>query len=215
MAGSPKTITFAVDLNDNANAWAAKCRAALAADAAVSGKFAVSGATNAIILTALVGAANDATLNMALDNDTCTGITTAATSANTTWGITPGTVNVRLVGAGTVASTAVPFTTNNAYTPAAVTAVNCDGKTTAHVYVTVAVTDLRSAPTLSIIPFLKNYTSGNFSQGELQAVTLLTALGKSLSQVFDIDVCGASGLVVLVDAIGGQGAAATIHVELS
>jgi hypothetical protein len=60
--------------------------------------FAVSGATTAVILTRRqaitvptgtlnIYSANDATLNISLDNDTSTGITTAATSANTTAGV--------------------------------------------------------------------------------------------------------------------------------
>jgi hypothetical protein len=58
--------------------------------------FTVGGSTTAISLTRLATdtvddlsfyAANDATLNISLDNGTCTGITTAATSANTTAGV--------------------------------------------------------------------------------------------------------------------------------
>jgi hypothetical protein len=39
------------------------------------------GATDKVILTRTVPIANDATLNISLSNGTCTGITTAATSA--------------------------------------------------------------------------------------------------------------------------------------
>lgn len=98
MTGSPKAIAVAVLENDTASDWAAKVREALAADAAVSAKFAVSGATDKIILTAKTPAANDTSLNIALDNgagDTgCTGITTAASSANTTAGVAYDTVSV-------------------------------------------------------------------------------------------------------------------------
>lgn len=100
MTGSPKTIDVAVLSGDTASDWAAKVRTALAADAAVSALFNVSGGGAAIVLTrkptnsysvkgASVGVypANDATLNISLDNGTCTGITTAATSANTTSGV--------------------------------------------------------------------------------------------------------------------------------
>lgn len=106
MTGSPKTISVAVENGDTASVWAGKVRTALAADAAVSALFDVGGATTAITLTrkatgtlTLQGtsysqyAANDATLNISLDNGTCTGITTAATSANTTAGVlTSGTL---------------------------------------------------------------------------------------------------------------------------
>jgi hypothetical protein len=214
MTGSPKTINVTVEIGDNAAAVAGKIRTALAADSAVAALFGVSGTGATVVLTKLAGAANDATLNISVDNGTCTGLTTAATSANTTWGIDPGKVNVRLVGTG-AATNADPFKFNNAYTPASVAAINCDGKTTAHVLIKLAVTDLRSAPTLVLLPFLKNYTSGDFVQHTAQTITLLTAAGKCLEQTFDVDVNGASGFVVLIDTITGEGAACTIHVELS
>lgn len=100
MIGSPKTISVAVLVDDTASDWAEKVRTALAADTDVAAKFDVSGSTTSIVLTRKATssytvpggtlslyAANDATLNISLDNDTCTGITTAATSANTTAGV--------------------------------------------------------------------------------------------------------------------------------
>jgi len=100
MTGSPKTLDVAVASTDTASEWAAKVRAALAADADVSALFSISGTGADIVLTrkadfsaTVSGAtvsvypANDATLNVSLDNGTCTGITTAATSADTTAGV--------------------------------------------------------------------------------------------------------------------------------
>jgi hypothetical protein len=100
MTGSPKTISVAVLASDTAATWAGKVRTALAADADVSALFTSGGSTTAISLTRKatstytvngtsvpVYPANDATLNISLDNGTCTGITTAATSANTTAGV--------------------------------------------------------------------------------------------------------------------------------
>jgi len=96
LAGSPLDVTFAVT-DEVAADWATLCRAALTANTAVAAMFDVSGTTTSIILTRkplatyTIGGdtvemayANDATLNIALDNDTSTGITTAATSTNTT-----------------------------------------------------------------------------------------------------------------------------------
>ena len=94
MTGSPKTISVAVLIGDLAAAWAAKVRAALAADSAVAALFTVSGAGASIVLTRKTAAANDTSLNIALDNDTCTGITPAASSANTTAGVAYDTVSV-------------------------------------------------------------------------------------------------------------------------
>lgn len=100
MTGSPKTIDVPVLNGDTAAVWAGKVRTALAADTDVSALFTVSGSILSIVLTrkatktyTLRGAsvplyaANDSTLNISLDNGTCTGITTAATSTNTTAGV--------------------------------------------------------------------------------------------------------------------------------
>ena len=97
LTGSPLAISVAVALSDTPTLWAAKVRTALAADAAVGAMFDISGATTAIILTRKAKAsynigpdtvdisyANDATLNVAIANDTSAGITAAASSVNTT-----------------------------------------------------------------------------------------------------------------------------------
>jgi len=87
MAGSPKDILVAVALNDTAAQVAAKARAALAADADVAAMFSVGGTGANVALTTLQSAANDATLNIAYDNDTCTGLTGDASSNNSTAGV--------------------------------------------------------------------------------------------------------------------------------
>jgi len=94
MTGSPKTIQVAVLVNDTASQVAGKIRTALGLDAAVVALFAVSGATDKVILTRLAPAANDATINIAIDNGTCTGLTPAASSANTTAGVVSDSVSV-------------------------------------------------------------------------------------------------------------------------
>jgi hypothetical protein len=94
MTGTPKTISVAVLENDTASDVAGKIRTALGLDAAVTALFAVSGATDKVILTRLTAAANDATLNISIDNGTCTGLTTAGTSANTTAGVVTDSVSV-------------------------------------------------------------------------------------------------------------------------
>jgi hypothetical protein len=100
MSGSPLTVSVPVALNDTAAQWAAKVRTALAANTTIAARFDVSGTSAAIVLTRKATstltngsisvplyAGNDSTLNISLDNGTCTGITTAATSANTTAGV--------------------------------------------------------------------------------------------------------------------------------
>ncbi len=94
MTGTPKTLSVAVLENDIAADWAAKVRTALGLDADVIALFTVGGAGAEISLTRKVAAANDTTLNISLDNGTCTGITTAGTSADTTAGVQYDTVSV-------------------------------------------------------------------------------------------------------------------------
>lgn len=126
-----------------------------------------------------------------------------------------GTVLIAIAGTG-VASTANPFAVNNAYTPASVTAINCAGRTVAHVLVKLAVTDLRSLPTLTLTPFFANQVSGtDWHEGSAQAITLLTAVSQPLEQAYTINVNGSTGLAILVQAITGQGAAVSVWVELA
>jgi hypothetical protein len=93
--GGSKTLLVPVLLNETSAQWATKVRAALGADLQVVEVFEVGGANSSITLMRkpqqVVGgipiyAANDATLNLALDNDTATGIATATSSDNTTLG---------------------------------------------------------------------------------------------------------------------------------
>jgi len=91
MTGSPKAINVAVLSSDNTAALvAAKIRAALAADADVTALFTVGGSSATVTLTRTSpdGVSNDGTLNIGIDGSTnSTGVTNAATSANTTSGV--------------------------------------------------------------------------------------------------------------------------------
>jgi hypothetical protein len=87
VAGSPVTLSVPVVNADTAATWAGKVRSALNANAAITAAYTVGGTSTAIRLTETVAQNNDATLNISLANGTCTGITTAATSANTTAGV--------------------------------------------------------------------------------------------------------------------------------
>lgn len=94
MSGTPKTKSVAVLENDTAAQVAEKIRTALAADTAVTALYDVSGADAEVILTRKTYAANDTSLNISVDNGSCTGLTTAGTSANTTAGVGYDTVSV-------------------------------------------------------------------------------------------------------------------------
>ncbi len=107
MTNSPKAVVVALATNDTQNQVATKIRAALTADANVghvtTGFFTVSGATNEVILTAKVAAANDATLNIAVADTTSSGLTDDATSDNTTAGV----LGILQVETATITGTAV------------------------------------------------------------------------------------------------------------
>jgi hypothetical protein len=72
---------------DTAAQVAAKIRAALEAHAVIGAFFTVGGSGADVVLTARRSAAEDATLNIAYDNDTCAGLTPDATSTTTTAGV--------------------------------------------------------------------------------------------------------------------------------
>jgi hypothetical protein len=131
-------------------------------------------------------------------------------------GGTAGAVDVQVVGTG-AQTTATQFANNNAYLPDLITAVNCAGYAKASIKTLLAVTDLGSTtvPALTIVPFLKNQIDGFYDQAAAQIVATLTAVGQSLRQDYVLDVNGATGLVVCFGNIAGQGAAASIVVELS
>ena len=92
MIGSPKAISVAVALNDTASQVAAKAIAVLAADPSVAAMFKAGGTGANVTLTALMPVANDATLNIAIANGTCTGLTAAPTSVHTTAGVAGSTL---------------------------------------------------------------------------------------------------------------------------
>ena len=87
MPNSPKTISVAVANSDTASQVATKIRTALNADTDVKNFFTIGGSGADITLTTKTARANDTTMNMSVDNGTCTGLTAAPTSANTTAGV--------------------------------------------------------------------------------------------------------------------------------
>lgn len=83
MTNSPKAINVAVVNGNDASAAAALIRYALAIDIDISGFFLTGGSTTAVQLTARNDAANDTTMNIAVANGTCVGLTPITTSVNT------------------------------------------------------------------------------------------------------------------------------------
>jgi hypothetical protein len=87
ITGSPLAVSVAVTSGDTASVWAGKVRTALNATAAITSVYTVGGSTTSIVLTETDPENNDTTLNVALANGTCTGITAAPSSTNTTAGV--------------------------------------------------------------------------------------------------------------------------------
>ena len=86
LTGSPITVTVAVLAGDLESAWATKVAAALNANTTIAARYTAGSSGNLVYLTALTADVNDTTLNVSLDNGTCTGITKAPTSAATPTG---------------------------------------------------------------------------------------------------------------------------------
>jgi len=86
MGNSPKAVSVAVTNGDTASIVGGLVRSALAFDSDVAALFLVSGSGANVVLTKHLAAANDTTLNIAIANGTCTGLTAAPTSTNTTAG---------------------------------------------------------------------------------------------------------------------------------
>lgn len=94
MDESPLTVSVAVANDDTASAVAGKIRTALGLLDTITDHFTVGGATANVTLTALVKDENDGTLNISIADGTCSGLTEALTSANTTAGVRPSTVKL-------------------------------------------------------------------------------------------------------------------------
>jgi len=128
-----------------------------------------------------------------------------------------GSVDVNVAGTGIQTSSSV-FAQNNAWTPGAagITAIDCSGRETAHVLVKITVTDLRSVPGCSVVPFFANQVSAaDWMQGLWTAIAPLVTKGASLEQAFTLSVKGATGLKILCGDFAGQGTAVSVWVELS
>lgn len=87
ITGSPLAVPVSVVNTDDSDAVALAIRTELSGVAAITALYAVSGATNQVILTRSSPTANDATLNIALATGDAVGVTPAPTSANTTAGV--------------------------------------------------------------------------------------------------------------------------------
>jgi hypothetical protein len=117
-----------------------------------------------------------------------------------------GAIDVRVPGTGQQTS-AANLAQNNAYLPdtvAGVGYVTCAGYSTAHIQVAVTLTDLFTAPTLALVPFLYNDTDGFYHQATAVTMSLLTAVGQAQRQDFVVATDGASRMVVCLGSLAGN-----------
>lgn len=110
------------------------------------------------------------------------------------------------------AITTAPYTVDNSYNLGAIVAASCTGYQNVRLSVKVNPTDLRSVPSCTLIPFFYSTVAADYFSGDSNALNLLGAAGQPLQRQFVIDV-GGDSLIVLIDAIGGQGTAVSIWVE--
>jgi len=87
MTGSPITLSVPVDSSATASIVAGKIKTALENNANISALYDASVSGPDVILTARTPVANVSSLNIALSNGTCAGLTTVSTSTNTTAGV--------------------------------------------------------------------------------------------------------------------------------
>ena len=87
MEGSPITFSIPVAVDETASTVAARIKIFLGANKNLSDVFTVTNSGATVVLTQRQYTGNDSTLNVSIDNGTCTGLSTAATSANTTAGV--------------------------------------------------------------------------------------------------------------------------------
>jgi len=87
MTGSPITLAVPVASSDTASIVASKIKTAIEENANITALYDVSVSSTDVVLTAKMPVANVSTLNIALSNGTCAGLTAVSTSTNTTAGV--------------------------------------------------------------------------------------------------------------------------------
>jgi predicted secreted protein len=170
MTGSPLAVTVPVALNDTPTMVAAKAFNVINLLSAVTALFYVSATGPYLVLTRRAAVANDATLNIAFTNGTCTGLTPNATSANT------------IAGGGAETFTAIANVSNISGPGLALDTVDVTSHDSTNAWEEVAPTVLRSGEiTLDIV-----YDPGNATHAAGVGVlsTLENKIIRNLQLVF-------------------------------
>lgn len=97
MTASPITTGVAVVASDTATQVAGKIQTALALNATIAAFFAIGGTGATVKLTRAIEAADDSSINIDVDNGTCTGLTDEPASVHTLAGVLGITVTSTLV----------------------------------------------------------------------------------------------------------------------
>lgn len=129
-------------------------------------------------------------------------------------GVGAGTLDVGVVGTG-VAVNSAAFASNTAYAWSGLTPIAAAGYSRAHVFVQMTLTDLRALPTLTLIPMFQSQEgSPQYYAGTPIVLTFGGAAGAAFRQDFVLDIDGSTNFFLLCDTISGQGASASVWVEL-
>lgn len=114
MTGSPITTVVALANDDTANNVAVKAAAAMNLDSDITDLFSVVAHGDDVVVTRLVAAANDATLNLAYADVTSGGLTDDATSNDTTAGVALATIaQVMTIGGPSLSTDTTDVTTHD------------------------------------------------------------------------------------------------------
>lgn len=188
VTGSPLEVAVAVANDDTASQVATKIRAALNSTAAVTDHYTIGGSDALVSLTTKVNAENDESLNIAIDNDTCTGLTAAPTSADTTEGH-PG------AGDASVIITSALVTGSPLEIPVAV----ANGDTASQV-----ATKIKAALNL-VSAITTHYTIGGSGADIILTTKVKAANDGTLNLAFDNDTClGLTGDTSSVNTTAGH-----------
>lgn len=150
---------------------------------------------------------------------TTSGCLCVAVGTVTTTGRAPAnSIDIGIVGNGLASSNPLYTTYNTAYQTASqqsITPISCAGYSRAHLLIELSITDWRALPALTIVPFFNNQTqTSDYHAGSAWSMTINTNAGNTLWVDVEIDVDGSTDFYVEIDNIAGQGAAASIWVEL-
>jgi hypothetical protein len=99
--------------------------------------------------------------------------------------------------------------------PTPTAAIICEGKSYVDLFIELTVTDLRSAPTLALMPLFKSgSTDSAYYCGSPITVPIMNgAIGQSKKMMYRLDILDITDLIIAVGTISGQGASLDVWAE--